>query len=168
MIRQIFHCIYCRIVADTGFIEQLMIIEIGIGFILHRSIDRREKTRSLLRLVCGSAVSAASACFGFADSGEYLYLRVQLLFCSRQFPDDFFVCMVSLFAGIRLEEILFAADSVSASDGSDSVTASAVSASDDSVVLSATAICSGISELGSEMASQPDRLTSRPAVNNIR
>ena len=29
----------------------------------------------------------------------------------RQFPDDFFVCMVSLFAGIRLEEILFAADS---------------------------------------------------------
>ena len=60
------------------------------------------------------------------------------------------------------------ADSVSASDGSDSVTASAVSASDGSVVLSATTICSGISELGSEMASQPDKLTSRPAANNTR
>ena len=65
----------------------------------------------ILGIVCRSAVSDASPCFDFADSGEYLYLRVQLLFCSWQFPDDFFVCMVSLFAGIRLEKILFAADS---------------------------------------------------------
>lgn len=34
-------------------------------------------------------MSDASPCFDFADSGEYLYLRVQLLFCSWQFPDDF-------------------------------------------------------------------------------
>ena len=85
MIRQIFHRIHCRIVADTGFIEQLMIIEIGIGFILHRSIDRREKTRSLLRLVCG--------CIGLR--GIINPIPAVILFCCL-FPKGVDVCILIL------------------------------------------------------------------------
>ena len=85
MIRQIFHCIYCRIVADTGFIEQLMIIEIGIGFILHRSVDCREKTRSLLGLVCG--------CIGLR--GIIDPIPAVILFCCL-FPKGVDVCILLL------------------------------------------------------------------------